>query len=140
VLAGKLQVSFHGENGRKMREMLSVACSAGLSVAFGAPIGGVLFSYEASNYLRIFNPTDRLWTGYRHLLPTQSPVARVSVLADCCGRTQSCESHGHRKTSIIRSEFKRICLVHFSINSLFFPQINYKCLLMHSNLRDKLWR
>jgi chloride channel 3/4/5 len=34
------------ENGRKMREMLSVACSAGLSVAFGAPIGGVLFSYE----------------------------------------------------------------------------------------------
>lgn len=34
------------QNGRKMREMLSVACSAGLSVAFGAPIGGVLFSYE----------------------------------------------------------------------------------------------
>jgi chloride channel 3/4/5 len=33
-------------NGRKMREMLSVACSSGLSVAFGAPIGGVLFSYE----------------------------------------------------------------------------------------------
>lgn len=31
---------------RRMREMLSVACSAGLSVAFGAPIGGVLFSYE----------------------------------------------------------------------------------------------
>jgi chloride channel 3/4/5 len=26
--------------------MLSVACSAGLSVAFGAPVGGVLFSYE----------------------------------------------------------------------------------------------
>lgn len=34
------------DNGRRMREMLSVACSAGLSVAFGAPIGGVLFSYE----------------------------------------------------------------------------------------------
>ena len=33
-------------NGRKMREMLSAACAAGLSVAFGAPIGGVLFSYE----------------------------------------------------------------------------------------------
>lgn len=31
---------------RKLREMLSVACSAGMSVAFGAPIGGVLFSYE----------------------------------------------------------------------------------------------
>lgn len=36
------------DNGRKMREMLSVACSSGLSVAFGAPIGGVLFAYEAS--------------------------------------------------------------------------------------------
>lgn len=34
------------ENGRKLRELLSAACSSGLSVAFGAPIGGVLFSYE----------------------------------------------------------------------------------------------
>ena len=34
------------DNGRKMREILSAGCSAGLSVAFGAPIGGVLFSYE----------------------------------------------------------------------------------------------
>ena len=34
------------DNGRKMRELLSAGCSAGLSVAFGAPIGGVLFSYE----------------------------------------------------------------------------------------------
>ncbi|KAH8809797.1 chloride channel [Hyaloscypha sp. PMI_1271] len=36
----------HRDNWRKMREMLSVACSSGLSVAFGAPIGGVLFGYE----------------------------------------------------------------------------------------------
>ena len=35
-------------NGRKMRELLSAACASGLSVAFGAPIGGVLFSYEVS--------------------------------------------------------------------------------------------
>ncbi|KAK8174745.1 chloride channel-like protein 3 [Phyllosticta citribraziliensis] len=34
------------DNGRKLREMLSAACASGLSVAFGAPIGGVLFSYE----------------------------------------------------------------------------------------------
>ncbi len=34
------------DNGRKMRELLSAGCSSGLSVAFGAPIGGVLFSYE----------------------------------------------------------------------------------------------
>jgi chloride channel 3/4/5 len=36
----------YNDNGRKMRELLSAACSSGLSVAFGAPIGGVLFSYE----------------------------------------------------------------------------------------------
>ena len=34
------------ENGRKLREVLSAGCASGLSVAFGAPIGGVLFSYE----------------------------------------------------------------------------------------------
>ena len=47
--AGYLVASFfpkYRDNPRKMREMLSVACSSGLSVAFGAPIGGVLFSYE----------------------------------------------------------------------------------------------
>lgn len=34
------------ENGRRMREMLSVACSSALAVAFGSPVGGVLFVYE----------------------------------------------------------------------------------------------
>ena len=41
------------ENSRKLREMLSAGCAAGLSVAFGAPIGGVLFSYEVGGDLRL---------------------------------------------------------------------------------------
>lgn len=41
-----MQFPKYKDNGRKMRELLSAACSSGLSVAFGAPIGGVLFSYE----------------------------------------------------------------------------------------------
>ncbi|POS72600.1 hypothetical protein DHEL01_v209003 [Diaporthe helianthi] len=48
-------------NGRKMREMLSVACSAGLSVAFGAPIGGVLFSYEE---ISTYFPRPVLWKAF----------------------------------------------------------------------------
>ena len=44
-LVGKCFPKYH-ENGRKMRELLSAGCSSGLSVAFGAPIGGILFSYE----------------------------------------------------------------------------------------------
>jgi len=44
-----------------MREMLSVACSSGLSVAFGAPIGGVLFSYEE---ISTYFPRKVLWRAF----------------------------------------------------------------------------
>ncbi|KAG5802515.1 hypothetical protein H9Q74_013727 [Fusarium xylarioides] len=48
----------YATNQRKLREMLSIACSAGLSVAFGAPIGGVLFSYEE---ISTYFPRRVLW-------------------------------------------------------------------------------
>ena len=48
-------------NQRKKREMLSVACSAGLSVAFGAPIGGVLFSYEE---ISTYFPRRVMWRSF----------------------------------------------------------------------------
>ncbi|KAG7406541.1 H(+)/Cl(-) exchange transporter 3 [Fusarium oxysporum f. sp. rapae] len=48
----------YADNQRKLREMLSMACSAGLSVAFGAPIGGVLFSYEE---ISTYFPRRVLW-------------------------------------------------------------------------------
>ena len=44
-----------------MRELLSAACSAGLSVAFGAPIGGVLFSYEE---ISTYFPRKVLWRAF----------------------------------------------------------------------------
>ncbi|KAG6034687.1 hypothetical protein E4U41_006451 [Claviceps citrina] len=49
------------QNESKMREMLSVACSSGLSVAFGAPIGGVLFSYEE---ISTYFPRRVLWKSF----------------------------------------------------------------------------
>ena len=48
-------------NGRKMRELLSSACASGLSVAFGAPIGGVLFSYEE---ISTYFPRKVLWRAF----------------------------------------------------------------------------
>jgi chloride channel 3/4/5 len=44
-----------------MRELLSAACSSGLSVAFGAPIGGVLFSYEE---ISTYFPRKVLWRAF----------------------------------------------------------------------------
>jgi chloride channel 3/4/5 len=49
------------DNGRMMRELLSAGCSAGLSVAFGAPIGGVLFSYEE---ISTYFPRKVLWRAF----------------------------------------------------------------------------
>jgi chloride channel 3/4/5 len=49
------------ENGRKLRELLSAGCAAGLSVAFGAPIGGVLFSYEE---ISTYFPRKVLWRAF----------------------------------------------------------------------------
>ncbi|KAL1792087.1 hypothetical protein ACET3X_009838 [Alternaria dauci] len=59
-LVGRLFPKYR-DNGRKMRELLSAACSSGLSVAFGAPIGGVLFSYEE---ISTYFPRKVLWRAF----------------------------------------------------------------------------
>lgn len=43
----------------KRREILSAACAAGVAVAFGAPIGGTLFSLEEVSYF--FPPKVCTW-------------------------------------------------------------------------------
>ncbi|KAJ9107393.1 hypothetical protein QFC21_000843 [Naganishia friedmannii] len=45
-------------NESKKREILSAACAAGVSVAFGAPLGGTLFSWEESSY---YFPAKTMW-------------------------------------------------------------------------------
>ena len=40
----------HATNEAMRREVLSASSAAGISVAFGSPIGGVLFSLEEMSY------------------------------------------------------------------------------------------
>ncbi|KAJ5666718.1 CTD kinase subunit gamma Ctk3 C-terminal [Penicillium macrosclerotiorum] len=54
---------FDGLNGNeaRKREVLSAAAAAGISVAFGAPIGGVLFSLEQLSY---YFPDKTMWQSF----------------------------------------------------------------------------
>jgi len=51
----------YSKNEAKKREILSAAAAAGVSVAFGAPIGGVLFSLEEVSY---YFPMKTLWRSF----------------------------------------------------------------------------
>lgn len=51
----------YSKNEAKKREVLSAAAAAGVSVAFGAPIGGILFSLEEVSY---YFPMKTLWRSF----------------------------------------------------------------------------
>ncbi|UPX21233.1 chloride channel [Ascochyta rabiei] len=56
----KLFGTVNGNEARK-REVLSAAAAAGISVAFGAPVGGVLFSLEQLSY---YFPDKTMWSSF----------------------------------------------------------------------------
>ncbi|KAL8762656.1 MAG: hypothetical protein Q9184_001363 [Pyrenodesmia sp. 2 TL-2023] len=56
----KLSPSLNNNEARK-REVLSAAASSGISVAFGSPIGGVLFSLEQLSY---YFPDKTMWQSF----------------------------------------------------------------------------
>ncbi|KAF9897588.1 hypothetical protein BX616_005315, partial [Lobosporangium transversale] len=51
----------YNRNDGKRREILSAAAASGVAVAFGAPIGGVLFSLEEVSY---YFPSKTMWRTY----------------------------------------------------------------------------
>ncbi|KAG2342945.1 hypothetical protein BDR05DRAFT_1025309 [Suillus weaverae] len=62
---GNIVSRYHSKyenNEAKRREILSAACAAGVAVAFGAPIGGTLFSLEEVSYF--FPPKVVMWRSF----------------------------------------------------------------------------
>lgn len=65
----------------RKREVLSAAAASGISVAFGSPIGGVLFSLEVSR-VPSHNNTRLTSTATFLLLPRQDHVAELCMCHD----------------------------------------------------------
>ncbi|XP_032835610.2 H(+)/Cl(-) exchange transporter 4 [Petromyzon marinus] len=66
-------------NEAKRREVLSAASAAGVSVAFGAPIGGVLFSLEEVSY---YFPLKTLWRSFFAALVAAFVLRAINPFGD----------------------------------------------------------
>ncbi|KAJ5152149.1 hypothetical protein N7492_010444 [Penicillium capsulatum] len=78
VCTGNVISRFFGkykQNASKTREILTASAAAGVAVAFGSPIGGVLFSLEEmANYF----PLKTLWRSYFCALVATSALAALN--------------------------------------------------------------
>jgi chloride channel 3/4/5 len=78
----------------RKREVLSAAAASGISVAFGSPIGGVLFSLEVRihglPYMTLRHLKLTYWVVLVVLLPRQDHVAELRL----------CHGRGRRTSSI----------------------------------------
>ncbi|GJE98065.1 Cl-channel protein [Phanerochaete sordida] len=61
-------------NESQKRKLLAAAAAAGVSVAFGSPLGGVLFGLEELDTFAFSNESDVLWRGF-----VTSVIAAVSL-------------------------------------------------------------
>ena len=91
----------------KRREILSAACAAGVAVAFGAPVGGVLFSLEEVSY---FFPAKVLWRRWVRTISratrVPNPHSQLLLRNDCSCDTSLSRSLWYRKASSISSHLR----------------------------------
>jgi chloride channel 3/4/5 len=93
-------------NASKTREILSASAAAGVGVAFGSPIGGVLFSLEEmSNYF----PLKTLWRSYFCALVATAVLAvstQTSIQRCSTDRWLGNESVPHRPARHVPSQIR----------------------------------
>lgn len=65
------------QNASKTREILTASAAAGVAVAFGSPIGGVLFSLEVSLMIRRRGTRANPSVGNGKLLPIKDSLAQL---------------------------------------------------------------
>lgn len=65
------------QNASKTREILTASAAAGVAVAFGSPIGGVLFSLEVSLMIRMRGTNANPSVGNGKLLPIKDSLAQL---------------------------------------------------------------
>lgn len=95
------------DNGRSLREMLSVACSSALAVAFGSPIGGVLFVYEVgfpSSPPRVVVMVMLTDPGNEQPFPAQGALEGLPVLHDCGHDAQVARPHANGQAGPVRDQ------------------------------------
>lgn len=122
----------YGRNEAKKREILSAAAAAGVSVAFGAPIGGVLFSLEEVSY---YFPMKTLWRSFfcaliaAFILRSINPFGNehtVLFFVEYRKPWIFFELVPFVALGIMGVSFINFCLIFFVWNFILFAQ-NYQC-------------
>lgn len=85
--------SKYKRNAAKTREILTATAGAGVAVAFGSPIGGVLFSLEVFTlFLNLYYILINLYTGNGFIFPLKNALEELFLRSSGnwspCGKSQ----------------------------------------------------